>query len=177
MPKIIEAPKDKILAVAKERLFAEGYRGLSLRGVAAECGVSVGTIYNYYQNKDMLIATIMMEDWQIALAQMQAACQTAATVGQGVGAIYDALATFSAIYAEVWAQFAHTSGAASALSSRHHLIRGQIEAQLSVLLCRLGRVEQAEQCLIPLLGETLLAAIMQADISRDDIIYFADRLF
>ena len=33
----------------------------TVRSVAAGCGVAVGTVYNYFSSKDMLIAAFMLE--------------------------------------------------------------------------------------------------------------------
>ena len=72
MPKIIEGAREKILANARRRLFEKGYQHLSLREVAKESGIATGTIYNYFANKDYLIASIMLEDWVKTLDNMDA---------------------------------------------------------------------------------------------------------
>lgn len=156
-------------------MFSAGYAGLSLRSVAKKCNLSVGTIYNHYDSKDHLIASIMMEDWFIALQRMEQGCQDAPTIAAGVRAIYEAVHTFSCIYAEVWAQFSSTSGAAKVVDSRHFMIREQLSKPLCVLLVRLSHEEDLR--LVPLLSETILAAVMQKDISCDDIMVFSQRLF
>ncbi len=45
----------QILNGAKEILIRDGYRGLTLRAVAAECGISVGNITYYYRHKADLL--------------------------------------------------------------------------------------------------------------------------
>ena len=71
MPKIIEGVRENILNTAREMLFSEGYQSISIRSVAKACGIATGTFYNYFDNKDFLIASIMMQDWQLALARMR----------------------------------------------------------------------------------------------------------
>ena len=39
--------------------------------VANGCGIGVGTVYNYFSSKDMLIASFMAEDWLIRLKRMK----------------------------------------------------------------------------------------------------------
>ena len=53
MPKLIPDAKNNILSIAKKQLFMKGYNGLIIREVAEQCGLAVGTIYNYFSSKDM----------------------------------------------------------------------------------------------------------------------------
>ena len=71
MPKIIDEARERILAEARKTLLTAGYKGLSLRGLARDCSVAVGTIYNYFPNKDTLIALVMMQDWTEARERME----------------------------------------------------------------------------------------------------------
>ena len=56
MPKIIKNPEDRILQAARNRLLDKDLSSFSLRGVAADCGIAVGTIYNYFKDKESLMA-------------------------------------------------------------------------------------------------------------------------
>jgi AcrR family transcriptional regulator len=52
----------RILQAAVTQFRAEGYRSVRIEDLAEMAGVSVGTVYNYYQTKgDILIATVAME--------------------------------------------------------------------------------------------------------------------
>ena len=63
MPKIIENVREQLLAEAKKQISERGYANTTIRSVAGECGLAVGTVYNYFPSKDMLIASFMAEDW------------------------------------------------------------------------------------------------------------------
>lgn len=63
MPKIIENLREQILNEAKKQLSEEGYEKTTIRSVAQECGIAVGTVYNYFKSKDILIASLVLEDW------------------------------------------------------------------------------------------------------------------
>lgn len=63
MPKKIEQPKETILKYAREILKTEGYEGLSVRALAKKSGVSIGTIYNYFEDKQGLDMYLMMDFW------------------------------------------------------------------------------------------------------------------
>jgi AcrR family transcriptional regulator len=58
-----KAHRQRRILDAATRLFrAQGYEATRIEAVAAEADVSVGTIYNYYQNKgDILVAIVSME--------------------------------------------------------------------------------------------------------------------
>lgn len=55
--------RDRRIVEAAARLFREsGYEGVKIETIAEQAGVSVGTIYNYYQNKgDVLVAVVSLE--------------------------------------------------------------------------------------------------------------------
>lgn len=51
--------QEAILRVGKEIVLEYGLQGLNIRDVARRCGVSVGSIYNYFPTKtDLVVATI-----------------------------------------------------------------------------------------------------------------------
>ena len=70
MPKIIENLKEKLLEEAKRQVAENGYAKTTIRSIAAACGVGIGTVYNYFASKDMLIASFMVEDWLDCLEKM-----------------------------------------------------------------------------------------------------------
>lgn len=71
MPKIIENARDEIIAEAKRQLFENGYAKTTIRSVAGAIGIGMGTIYNYFSSKDMLISSFILEDWRECLTAMK----------------------------------------------------------------------------------------------------------
>lgn len=71
MPKIIENVRGKLLEETQKQLAERGYAATTVRSVASACGLGVGTVYNYFPSKDMMIANFMLEDWQSCLAEMR----------------------------------------------------------------------------------------------------------
>lgn len=55
--------KEEILRVCRESIRQQGWDALNIRAVAKACGVSVGTIYNYFRSKDDLIAASVESVW------------------------------------------------------------------------------------------------------------------
>lgn len=64
MNRFSETPRQTILAGAKKIAREKGLGQLNIRDVAKECGISVGTIYNSFQDKNELILGIVSDFWQ-----------------------------------------------------------------------------------------------------------------
>lgn len=64
MARNIENPHQLILDTAKAILFNKGYSKLSMRNIAKECGIALGTIYNYYPTKRDLVVEMMSGYWR-----------------------------------------------------------------------------------------------------------------
>ena len=64
MPKIIENLRAKIIQEAKDQIAINGYESVTIRNIAKGCEIGLGTFYNYFKSKDMLIATFLLEDWK-----------------------------------------------------------------------------------------------------------------
>ncbi len=55
--------KKEILNASRTLLQKQGWAALNIRTVATECNISVGSIYNYFQNKSDLIAATVESIW------------------------------------------------------------------------------------------------------------------
>lgn len=174
MPKQITDVKNKLLDAAEKILKTEGYEALSMRKIAKECSIAVGTVYNYVQNKEELVALVMMEDWTQALSDMAGCVQKSESVTQGMCGIYQALQSFVEKYRDVWTQYSQMGGSSSAISSHHMILRSQIDEQIQKLM---ENFEQQQLLgLSPLLAEMVLAAAMQPDMNEGLIREMMERL-
>ena len=70
MPKIIENVRETLIAEAKRQIEDCGYDKVTIRSVAAGAGIGVGTFYNYFKSKEMLIATFLLEDWRVRIDKL-----------------------------------------------------------------------------------------------------------
>ena len=55
--------KEEILKASRSLIQREGWDAINIRSVAAACGVSVGSIYNYFDSKAALIGATVESIW------------------------------------------------------------------------------------------------------------------
>ncbi|MEQ8343365.1 MAG: TetR/AcrR family transcriptional regulator [Marinovum algicola] len=70
--------RDAILVAAGGILAREGLRGLTTNHVARAAGISIGSLYQYYPNKQAIIGALLTESRAAVLAGMEAAAEAAA---------------------------------------------------------------------------------------------------
>ena len=56
--------KEDILKASRELIRERGWSAISIRSVAAACGVSVGSIYNYFDSKAELMSAAVESVWR-----------------------------------------------------------------------------------------------------------------
>lgn len=61
--------REAILSVAYERAQREGMASLGIRTIANECGVAIGTIYNYFPDKASLVTEVVARFWHAAIEE------------------------------------------------------------------------------------------------------------
>ena len=70
MPKILDNVKHDILTVTRKLLFETGYNKLNIRAIASLCGISTGTLYNYYKSKQEIVEEILAAEWKLMLRRI-----------------------------------------------------------------------------------------------------------
>lgn len=55
--------KEEILKTSRELIQKQGWSAVSIRSVAAACGVSIGSIYNYFDSKTALTSATVESIW------------------------------------------------------------------------------------------------------------------
>lgn len=73
--------KEQILDVAYEIATTKGLGALSIRAVAAACGVAVGTVYNSYPTKSDLVNDVVGRFWQRAFSDRMGAVTAGGVAG------------------------------------------------------------------------------------------------
>lgn len=155
MPKIIAELRNDLLEKAREVLFGQGYEALTMRGVAGACGVAVGTVYNYFPSKDMLVASVTLEDWQKALGRM-AALPPADTAAGALEGVFRELMGFYDQYRGIWREYTAAGYTAPITGPYHQQLVGQLSSMVEAALAPFGPLRAP--ALPGFLAESLLSA-------------------
>ena len=126
MPKIIENLEMRLLQEAKRQVEEIGYSAMTIRSVAKECGVGVGTVYNYFPSKDALLATYMLEDWNKCVAAINAVSTYSDQPAPLVRCICDQIRNYAQLHKAVFQDEAAAAGFAGSHSKYHGLLRSQL---------------------------------------------------
>ena len=124
MPKIIENLRDQLLLETKRQIAERGYAETTVRSVARAVGVGVGTVYNYFESKEMLVASFVFESWKKYLERM-----AALPTDDGrklLSGIYSALTEFAEENAKLFSDASAAGMQMASFSTRHRLLREQI---------------------------------------------------
>ena len=152
MPKIIENVQELLLETAKEQIRLQGYSKTTIRSVASACGVGVGTVYNYFKSKDMLIAAFMLEDWQECLKEMKSYSSTEGKVV--LKGIYLSLQSFMKRHQALFSDSDAAKVFATVFSERHKQLREQL-AEIVLPVCDNSKAENKD-FLAEFIAEALL---------------------
>ena len=129
MPKIIENLRERLLEEAMRQIAESGYGAMTVRSVAAACGVGVGTVYNYFPSKDALAAAFMLRDWSLCIAAIEdAACSDFPE--PVLRCIHSQLRMFSADHQALFRDEAAAATFAGSFSRYHALLRSQLAAPI-----------------------------------------------
>lgn len=124
MPKIIENVREQLLAEAKKQIAEQGYRNTTIRSVAGGCGIAVGTVYNYFKSKDMLIASFILEDWLICVRRIDA--RPKENPREYLEFIHNSLKEFAEKHVALFADREAAKVFYTAFSERHRQLRAQL---------------------------------------------------
>ena len=149
-----------MLAEAKKQISERGYVATTVRSVASACGVGVGTVYNYFESKEMLIATFVYEDWKRHLSAMKALPTTdpeALLLG-----IYEGLKHFAVGNARLFSDTEAAKLISGGSRERHKMLRDQI-ASIVLPAC-----QNANAVYSPLAAEFVAEALIVWSMEKAD---------
>ncbi len=175
MPKIIENLEEKILEQAKSQLFEKGYQSMTMRSVAEACGIAVGTVYNYYKSKDVLVAEIMLKDWLTILADIKRNCESALNIHEGFKTMYDGVASFVEKYDTVWTQYGKDISIRHEMPMQFDWLITQLSDILNEILVRCHGEE--DDYISVFLSEILLNTATKKDFKYENISRILKRMF
>lgn len=146
MPKVLVGVRSLIMEVARRQLVDGGYEALTLRSVASECNVSIGTIYNHFESKDALISALMIDEWVAALTNVSADIIEAVSPRDAMERLYSALVAYSHKYLRVIQEFPPACCAQLSMRRNHDTLREQLMRLIKPIIERFSRMKQPSLC-------------------------------
>ncbi|MBR2341478.1 MAG: TetR/AcrR family transcriptional regulator [Clostridia bacterium] len=157
MPKVIENLKEQLLIEAKRQVFERGYSQTTIRSIASACGVGVGTVYNYFKSKEMLVGSFVYEDWKRYLHEMSIlSYEEPKSLFKG---LYDLLREFAGRNEKLFFDPEAAKMASVGFPARHKLLRSQI-ASFILPLCKAKNLENP-QFFADFLAESIICWAME----------------
>lgn len=71
MRKKDDSMRETLLKCAREIAETQGFDVLNIRVIARLAGISIGTVYNYFSDKDDILLALTEENWKKTLIEMQ----------------------------------------------------------------------------------------------------------
>ena len=168
--------KLRILNATRRFMMESPDETLSMRTIASLCGISAGSIYNHFPDKDSLMAAIMIEDWHKSLHDMETECMNARSLSEGVAGIYHALLDFVEIYSGFWKEYRVPGNFDDVKGKRHRQLVTEISGYIRKLLEKFAHEE--DLIMDRILAENVLFAAVQKEISLEMLLrlvsYIAD---
>ena len=152
MPKIIKNIREQLLAETRAQVERQGYGSTTIRSVANARGIAVGTVYNYFPSKDLMIASYMEEDWKQSLAKMKARCGESAEAF--LRRVYNGLKRFMRQHKSLFSDKEAKQSYAAAFPLYHGRLRRQI-ASLILPLCH-EKEERDRKYLAAFIAESVI---------------------
>ena len=174
MPKKIDDLRGKILRHTRTILLMQGSERLTVRQVAASCHVAVGTVYNYFPSKDIMVASVMAEDWEQTLEQMHTDCEQAENCLKGLEIVYEGIRSFSKTFSPTWESYNPQMNTPGLNRDRHLQLVMQLMDTVQPLLERFDRDRLPH--LARFLAETVLSAASDGSVPFAELIPIFQRL-
>jgi len=162
MPKIIPGLKEAILHRAGELIDLGEYDKFSVRSIARDCEIAVGTLYNYFSSKDELLKAVIDTHWQAMLDEVDKKCGEATTITDGVCYICEGIRSFAEKHTEFWISSIMGGFTQSTGTEWKRSLRPAVMERFSALSTRLGY--DLDATLLPAIAEILIALGSQCEL-------------
>lgn len=133
MPKNLTNVKEDILLVTRQLLKDEGYSNLSIRKIAAKCGVASGTVYNYYNSKNEIIVEILKNEWNLMLRKIDQNTKTLCNTVDKIENMFNELHYFMTNVHGFWFDTDFISNDTMSICSikeKKHILRNQLSEKI-----------------------------------------------
>ncbi len=155
MPKVIENLRSSILEEARAELSEKGYESLTVRQIANRCGIAVGTVYNYFKSKDVILGALLGEDWHNVLSDMDRRIAGSSSVHQGLCIVAEGLEGFCQRYRELWSEYRMTESSEYYTRNGHQMLLSALVPRVEDILRINGK--PSEKGLCETLCETMIS--------------------
>lgn len=141
MPKIIENARGMLLDEARRQIQEQGYENVTIRSIAKGCSLGLGTFYNYFKSKDMLIATFLLEDWQERIKRITDKSREVRDPMVVVKYIHDELREFMTNNKDIFTSPEAIKTFNNSVSGYHKMLRNQIAEPIRLACATAGYEE------------------------------------
>jgi AcrR family transcriptional regulator len=162
MPKVIPGLKENILKCADEILSRGEFDKFSIRGIAKECGIAIGTLYNYYSSKDDILKATIESHMQKMLDDIDKKCAEAKSIADGICYICEGVRAFSEKHPETWVTSVLGGYDQAMVSEWKNMLRPAVVQKFTSLCERFEQAYDSE--LLPAIAEILIALGVQCQI-------------
>ncbi len=132
VPKVIGKVREQLLDEVRRQITENGYASTTIRSVAEGCSISVGTVYNYFRSKDILVATAVAEDWEKTTRKIMLVSPSSA--GDMLSLLWNTLRSFEDEHRVLFTDPEAEKKFSSVFTEWHSVLRGQIASFLSPFL-------------------------------------------
>jgi AcrR family transcriptional regulator len=124
MPKIIKNLRNQLIEETRKQIAERGYKNTTIRSVAEECNIGVGTVYNYFKSKEVLVASFVLEDWLVCVKSISD--QPKEDRKAYLEFIHTSLNEFADKYSTLFSDKDAAVAFNAAFSQKHKLLRSQL---------------------------------------------------
>ena len=143
MPKIIENVRGMLIEECQNQITANGYDNVTIRSIAKGCGLGLGTFYNYFKSKDMLIATFLLDDWKARMEKIVKKNESELDPMVSVCDIYNEINDFIKVHHSIFLAPSAIKAFNMSGANYHKFVRNQVAAPI-YNSCVLSGFENAE---------------------------------
>ena len=162
MPKIIPNARENLIEEARNQIEVNGYDSVTIRSIARGCQIGLGTFYNYFKSKDVLIATYLLEEWEQRVERINAQAEFDIEPMQLVKIMHDELNGFMKNNMAVFTAADAQKAFSTSIRTYHNMLIEQMSAPLFAVCERCG-YENAK-----FLSQFVAEAILTWTIAKKD---------
>jgi AcrR family transcriptional regulator len=139
VPKIIENIRETILVRGKEMLLEESYNNFNIRKLAKNCEIGLGTLYNYFDNKEVLVYHIFLSDWESTMKLADELKEEKLPIREKLRLIYTSLETFVSQYLRIFWEI--SDGGQKGIPHDHYVELHKKVKELILIERKLGNID------------------------------------